>query len=380
MMPSLICEIHPPSIRYEIEFSRNLLEDFSSLGEFVSKQGSKVAIISNSLVGPLYGSSLCLSLNDFGIESHLFVFEDGEAYKSRSTKESIENQMFEKKFGRDTCLIALGGGVVMDMGGFIAATYCRGISLVMIPTSLLGMVDACIGGKTGVNLSYGKNLSGSIYQPKKVFIDPFMLKTLSKPELKNGMAEMVKHALILDSQFFDYLDQNAQALLDLDIEKIEKAIYMSCQIKKRVVELDEKETGMRRLLNFGHTVAHALEKLNHYHLSHGEAVAIGLATESYLACLEGYLDPWLLNSILKLLQKFRFSFSFSERFPLELFKEAMSLDKKARCNQARFVMIDKIGSSLKFDGEYCASVHSDHINQALKWMYHDLCCYTGPNL
>ena len=165
----------------------------------------------------------------------------------------MENQLFEKGLGRDTCVIALGGGVVTDMAGYVAATYCRGIPLVMIPTSLLGMVDASIGGKTGVNVSYGKNMLGCIYQPKKVFIDLFTLKTLPKKELTNGVVEMIKHGLIADDNLFEYLEKHSDQLLALDFSFLEKAIFESCRIKKEIVEQDEKENGKRHLLNFGHT-------------------------------------------------------------------------------------------------------------------------------
>ncbi len=374
---SLTCHIIPPPIHYTLDFRQDLLENCQQLAEFVCKLGSKIAIISNSRIGPLYGEALNAALNKLGLESFLFILEEGEAYKTRLSKQNLEDQLFEKKMGRDTCLIALGGGVVMDIAGFIASTYCRGIPLVMIPTSLLGMVDASIGGKTAVNLPYGKNLIGTIYQPNKVLIDVSFLKTLPLKELINGFAEIIKHALIADKEYFHYLNEHVQALLELDLQKIEQVIYVSCKIKKQIVELDEKETGMRHVLNFGHTIAHALEKLSHYTLSHGEAIAIGIAVESYLAHLEGYLKQSELEAILKLMQKFKFPFQLPREFSCQKLMEAMNLDKKARSSQARFVLIDGIGKTVDFDEEYCTLVSHENLNKALQWMSHDLCCDSG---
>ena len=225
-----------------------------------------------------------------GLEAILFSFPNGEQHKSRATKEKLEDQLFEKELGRDICVIALGGGVTTDLGGYLAATYCRGVPLVMMPTSLLGMVDASIGGKTGVNTPYGKNLVGSIYQPKKVLIDPATLQSLPLKELRNGIVEMIKHGLILDRDYFTYLNEHADQLLELDLSILEKAIFESCRIKREIVEQDDRESGKRNLLNFGHTVGHALENLTHYSLAHGEAVAIGILVESHLAVQLGHLN------------------------------------------------------------------------------------------
>ena len=252
----------------------------------------------------MYGEPLQRELASSGLEAFLFSFSNGEQYKTRETKEILENQLFEKGLGRDTCVIALGGGVVTDIAGYVAATYCRGIPHVMFPTSLLGMVDASIGGKTSVNVPYGKNMVGCIYQPRKVVIDLSTLISLPKKEFANGVVEMIKHGLIADCKLFEDLEKHSDELLALNAVKLEQTIFESCRIKKEIVEQDEKENGKRRLLNFGHTIGHALERLTHYSLSHGEAVAIGLLVESYLSVRLGILDQKSFERIKKILLQY----------------------------------------------------------------------------
>ena len=334
---------------------------------------SRFAIITDDRVSLLYGEQLHKSLFSYGLEVYLFSFPTGEQYKTRATKELLENQLFEKGLGRDTCVIALGGGVVTDMAGYVAATYCRGVSLVMIPTSLLGMVDASIGGKTGVNVPYGKNLLGCIYQPKKVLIDPSTLKSLPKKELANGVVEMIKHALIADCALFTYFEEHADQLLALDPEILEKVIFESCRIKKEIVEQDEKEKGKRHLLNLGHTIGHALERLTHYTLSHGEAVAIGILVESYLSVQLGALDQKSFDRIKKNLVQYTLPLLLPSQLPVQTILDAMALDKKSVRGQPRFVVIDAIGSPLAYDSSYCTHVEESLIRKALQWMNDDLC-------
>jgi 3-dehydroquinate synthase len=309
------------------------------------------------------------------LEVHLFSFSNGEQHKTRATKERLENQLFEKGFGRDTCVIALGGGVVTDIAGYLAATYCRGVSLVMMPTSLLGMVDASIGGKTSVNVPYGKNMLGCIYQPKKVVMDLSTLKSLPKKELVNGFVEIIKHGLIADSKLFEDLEKQTAQLLALDSVVLGKTIYESCRIKKEIVELDEKEKGKRHLLNFGHTIGHALEHLTNYSLSHGEAVAIGILVESYLALQLQKLDQNSFDRIHKILVQYGLSLQLPTRFSDSTIMSAMSLDKKSLKGQPRFVMMDAIGSALPFGGSYCTHIDESLLKNAIKWMNDALCCH-----
>jgi len=372
MSKKLICKISSSSHQYDIEIGSGLL---FSQSHYLGLLASRFAIVSDDKIATLYGRQLQQYLANSGLEAFLFSFPNGEQYKTRQTKEDLENQMFEKGLGRDTCLIALGGGVATDIAGYIAATYCRGIPLVMIPTSLLGMVDASIGGKTGINVPYGKNMLGCTYQPKKIIIDIATLKNLPKKELSNGVVEMIKHGLIADSNLFDDLEKHAHQLLALESAILEKVIFESCRIKKEIVEQDEKENGKRRLLNFGHTIGHALELLSHYSLPHGEAVAIGLLVESHLSVKQKLLDQKSLDRIKKVLLQYGLPLKLPSRYPVQTILDAMALDKKSLKGKPRFVMIDAIGSALTYDSNYCTHVDESLIKNALHWMYDDLCCH-----
>ncbi len=365
MMQKLTCSIPSSAISYEIEIQSGLLKNPLP---YLATLASRFAIIADDCIPALYGEQLQSSLQAAGCEVHQFTFPSGEHFKTRHTKELLENQLFEKGLGRDTCALALGGGAVTDMAGYLAATYCRGIPLVMIPTTLLGMVDASIGGKNGVNVPYGKNLLGCIYQPKKVFIDPVTLHSLPLKELANGVVEMIKHALIADSAYFEYLEGHSGQLLALEQTVVEKAIFESCRIKKTIVEQDERENGKRHLLNFGHTVGHALENLTHYALSHGEAVAIGLLVESHLAWQLGKLSMSSFERLHHILNKYGIPLRLPCRFSLEALLNAMRLDKKSIAGQPRFVIIEEIGSPLCYSSSYCMHVAPLLLQRAVEWM------------
>lgn len=371
-IPILSCSIIPVPIHYDVEIRTGLLDDLNALAADLQKLGSKIALVTNETLSSLYGETLAEKLGNY-IETYLFAFQDGEEHKTGFSKEFIENQMFSMGLGRDTCIIALGGGCVLDLAGFIAATFCRGVPLIMIPTSLLGMVDACIGGKTAVNVSYGKNLVGCIYQPKKVIIDPQFLSTLPLQEFQNGIVEMVKHAVVQSSAYFNFLEAHVKELLMMNSVMLEQAIFQSCLIKKTVVEDDEKETGKRRILNFGHTIGHALEKLYKYQLPHGKAVAIGMLVESFLSVELNYMKKEELLRLKALLLKYGLSFHMSKHFTENEILQSLILDKKSIQNIPRFVMINDIGSTVEFDGQYCTKIEESLIRKSIHWMYDDLC-------
>lgn len=374
MIQKLTCNIPQQAVSYDIEVGSGLLNDVDFLKRILEKLGSRFALITDEKIGPLYALPLCRALEAEGFDLSLFSIPCGEEYKSRKVKEQLEDQLFEKGFGRDACILAMGGGVVTDLAGYLAATYCRGIPFVMMPTSLLCMVDASIGGKTGVNVPHGKNLLGCIYQPKRVIIDPSVLRSLPLPEIRNGLVEMIKHGLIADSSLFRFLEEHSSQLLKLDSGALEKVIVDSCRIKKEIVEQDEKENGKRRLLNFGHTVGHALESLTHYAVAHGEAVAIGLLVESRLALQMGHLKLGSFDRILAILEAYALPLKLPTRFSLSSLLETMKLDKKSLKGKPRFVILDEIGSPLDYDGAYCTHVDEQLINDSFHWMIHDLCC------
>ena len=337
--------------------------------------GGRLAIITDANVAKLYGSALYEQLQRWGVEAEVFSFPAGEAHKTRQIKAILEDQLLDKGYGRDTCILALGGGVTTDLGGYLAATYCRGVPLILMPTSLLAMVDASLGGKTGVNTPFGKNLIGAFYHPQAVLIDPTFLHTLPSKEIKNGLVEMIKHGLIADINYVNFLKEQAPALLRLDKEIMQNAIFMSCQIKQQIIQVDEKEQGKRHLLNFGHTMGHALETKTHYQLSHGEAVALGIIAESRLAVIKGQLSLCAFEEILALLKLYEIKPAFPAYLTSQEIWKEMYLDKKSIRNQPRFVLLQGIGKSYTQGQHYCFPVSEAEVLETLNWMNHNLYCY-----
>lgn len=371
MIQKLTCTIPSSLTSYDIEIKHGLLHEQKLLAHYLKPLGTKFALITDDKVADLYGNAFCKMLSSNGLEIYVFPFPSGEQNKSRLIKEKLEDAMFDKGLSRDTCLIAMGGGVASDIGSYVAATYCRGLPLVIIPTTLLCMVDASIGGKTGINVPQGKNMLGCIYQPKKILIDPDTLQTLPVTELRNGFVEMIKHGLIGDATYFEQLEEHPQKCLTLDTELIQMAILESCRIKKDIVQEDEKEKGKRRLLNFGHTIGHALESVMEYTIPHGEAVAIGILVESHIALQLGHLTQLTFSRIQRILKQYSIPLKLPH-FPLSKLEEAMSLDKKSQNGKPRFVIIEDIGKPMSFDSEYCTHVDQKCIHNALKWFQNDM--------
>ncbi|MEK7773341.1 MAG: 3-dehydroquinate synthase, partial [Deltaproteobacteria bacterium] len=260
---------------YPIHIERGLL---SSIGTRLNDLGFKgrAAVVTNPRVGGLYAKAVCGALEAAGVVPAVITVPDGEEYKTLKEASKVYDGLIERMMERSSPVIALGGGVIGDLAGFVAATYLRGVPFIQIPTTLLAQVDSSVGGKTAVNHPKGKNLIGAFYQPRAVFIDPDALKTLDAREMRAGLAEVIKYGVIWDEGFFSFLEKNAEKLLTPGDELI-TAIEMSCRIKAEVVGLDETESGLRSILNFGHTFAHAIEALSGYGtFKHGEAVAIGM--------------------------------------------------------------------------------------------------------
>jgi 3-dehydroquinate synthase len=280
--------------------------------------------------------------------------------KTREAKQALEDELLKRKLGRDSVIVGMGGGVTTDLVAFTASTYMRGVPLVLIPTTLLGMVDASIGGKTGVDTPFGKNLVGTFYLPKAIFIEPELLKTLPEKEMKNGLSEILKYGLIEDASIWEKCARWKEELPSLIRSSI------SCKVKVVGQDFEEK-TGLRRILNFGHTVGHALEFLSHYQMPHGEAVALGCMAESYLSHILGYLSADDLEKILNFYRKLGYAFKKFETAP---FLDALSIDKKGKGGAARFVLIDRIGRCVPFDGDYCRDVARKELDQLIEWIKH----------
>jgi len=302
---------------------------------------NKVVVIADSNVWSFLEKTFLENLKDFDVE--VLVQEAGEKNKNLETIKKHYNILADKKFERKTTLVALGGGVVGDSAGFVAATFLRGLPFIQCPTSLLAMVDASVGGKVGVNLEHGKNLVGAFYQPEAVLIDPLVLKTLPQEEFISGMAECVKHAIIRDKNLFNWTKTNLDKILQLDSEIIKELISRNVQIKATIVEQDEKEQNVRALLNLGHTYAHALESVLGYGtISHGQAVSLGLVAASKLSSLLGHKDISL--EVIEMLKQIGLPTKY-ELPKIELLIEKMYSDKKVDSGKLRFVIPVGIGDA-----------------------------------
>jgi 3-dehydroquinate synthase len=313
--------------------------------------GERYVVISDSEVMKLHGNHLTEALRSANLKVDRIAFPAGEKSKSRKMKQFLEEHMLGMGLGRDCCVIACGGGVTGDLAGFTAATYLRGVPWFQVPTTLLAMVDASIGGKTAIDVAEGKNLIGAFYQPGAVYIDVSTLDTLPRRHMVAGMAEVVKHAVISDRDFFKLLEVRAEDVLDGDPEAQAQVISHSLKIKAAVVEKDEKEADFRRVLNYGHTLGHAVEAASGYSLLHGEAVSLGMAMEGQLAVMENIFSEDELirqNALLKSLglpvkasAVLRALVGRKVR-PREIL-EYTQTDKKARAGMVEYVFPAKIG-------------------------------------
>lgn len=305
----------------------------------------KVAVVTNPTVGDLYCEQLVDTLVASGRQVSVIRVPDGEEYKNLETLENIYDVLIERHFDRYCGIIALGGGVIGDMTGFAAATYLRGLPFVQIPTTLLSQVDSSVGGKTGVNHPQGKNLIGAFYQPEHVHIDVMALDTLPKREYSSGLAEVVKYGIMRDLEFFVWLEEHREALANRSADALTYAIMKSCQIKADVVEKDEKEQGLRALLNFGHTFGHAVETLAGYGVvKHGEAVAIGMVMAARASAKLNLCSNHDIERIVKLLAYFDLPVTPPD-FSVSDYLSVMQRDKKVKDGVVRVVLNHGIGSA-----------------------------------
>jgi 3-dehydroquinate synthase len=322
---------------YPIVIGRGLLGGGFDLARYVT--GNDCLIVTNETVAPLYLQQLRDDLT--GCSIGVLELPDGEEFKTLETASSILDALVQARAGRDTTVIALGGGVVGDITGFAAACYMRGVAFIQVPTTLLAQVDSSVGGKTGVNHPKGKNLIGAFHQPKIVLIDTDTLGTLPDRELRAGLAEVIKHGAIADRAFFEWLELNMDALLAKDPDALAHAVQRSCEIKAEVVAADERESGRRAILNFGHTFGHAIEHCQGYgDWLHGEAVAAGMVMAGELSGLDG--DD---NLRLKRLVASAGLPTAPPPAGSKVLRDAMGLDKKVQHKQMRFVLLKALGES-----------------------------------
>jgi 3-dehydroquinate synthase len=329
---------------YDIEIGSNILE---GIGDRLRSFGlsPKAAMVSNPTVFSLYGERVSEAIKRAGFDLLIVTIPDGEEYKELLWVQHIYDELLGHKLDRASCLIALGGGVIGDITGFAASTYMRGISCIQVPTTLLAQVDSSVGGKTGVNHKLGKNMIGTFWQPRLVLIDVETLKTLPEREMLAGLAEVMKYGVIWDENLFDFLEVNKEKILNCERDALIHIIERSCEIKAEVVSQDEREAGLRAILNYGHTIGHAIETVTKYkRFLHGEAVAVGMNLEARLSAKLGLIDENQVSRIKTLIESYGLPSSIPSDISTSSLLLSMKLDKKAVAGELRFILPEKIGS------------------------------------
>jgi len=310
--------------------------------------GNSTLIVSNETVAPLYLDKVKALLEGKRVET--VILPDGEKFKNLDVLNTIFDALLTHRLDRNTTIIALGGGVVGDMAGFAAASYQRGVHLVQIPTTLLSQVDSSVGGKTGVNHPLGKNMIGAFYQPRAVIADTSTLNTLDDRELSAGLAEVIKYGLIKHADFFEWIKNNINQLLNKDPEALIYAIKVSCQTKAEIVAADEKESGQRALLNLGHTFGHAIETgMGYGEWLHGEAVGAGMCMAAKMSALLGWMSEAQVEDAVALIAQAKLPTQAPESMTVEQFLELMSVDKKVLDGVLRLVLLKEIGHAVVTD-------------------------------
>lgn len=334
----------------------SITEEFDRLGI----KGIKLCIVTDSNVGPIYAEQLKEVLERTGNKVYIFTIPAGEANKTLDVVQTVYTYLIEEHFERRDMIVALGGGVVGDLAGFTAATYLRGIDFIQVPTSLLAQVDSSIGGKTGVDFAKYKNMVGAFHMPRLVYINIDTLSTLSVRLFNSGFGEIIKHGLIKNREYFDYLDTNYEHIKTLEPEYIMETVYGSCLIKADVVNNDPTEKGERALLNFGHTLGHAVEKLMNFSLYHGECVALGMICASYISKERGYISEDDYAAIRKMLRKYGFPTKVEG---LDIFSilEVSKSDKKMENGVVKFILLKQLGDAI-----IDKTVTYDEMTQSLK--------------
>lgn len=321
--------------------------DFSKLAEHVTKleiSGRKLAVITDSNVGPLYADKVAQCLKETGNNIFVYTFEAGEKNKNLNTVQDVYEFLIKNKFDRKDMLVALGGGVVGDLTGFAAATYLRGIDFIQVPTSLLAQVDSSIGGKTGVDFRAYKNMVGAFHQPRLVYMNTSTLSSLNTRLFNSGFGEILKHGLIKDASYFQWLKDNIEKIAALDSGYLEEMIYRSCEIKCKVVENDPTEKGERAQLNFGHTLGHAIEKQMNFELYHGECVVLGMIAALNICVERGTITKEEYDDIYNTFKAYNFPMTV-DKTTIDEVIAASKNDKKMDGNKVKFILLKKVGKA-----------------------------------
>ena len=326
----------------------------------------RYAVISDNHVAERHGERLLSALKGKNLDAEIFKFPAGEWNKTREVWATLTDALVKAGFGRDSAMVAFGGGVAGDLAGFVAATYMRGVPLVQVPTTLLAMVDSSVGGKTGVDTQAGKNLVGSVHQPRLVLIDPTVLETLPAPQLAAGLAEVLKHGLVLDADYFEGVAVDIERVFSRDPEFLGALIARSVEIKAHVVGQDTYESGYRRILNFGHTVAHAQEVISRFGWLHGEAVAMGMVAEARIGEVVGVTRAGVADRIGEVLVAARLPIDMDDDVDPDRFFEALEADKKRSGGRTRYTLIADIGRVARTaDGGWTHEVEEELVRSLL---------------
>lgn len=349
IMKKIIVELGDRS--YPIYAGNDLLSKTNLFSENI--RSKQVMVVSNTTIAPLYLEKLMQSLQGLiskGLEVNLVILPDGEQYKNLDAVNDIITELLNKRYSRNCCLLALGGGVVGDITGFAAACYQRGVDFIQLPTTVLAQVDSSVGGKTGVNHAAGKNMIGAFHQPRAVIADTSVLDTLNDREVSAGFAEVVKYGLIRDANFFDWLEDNIEQLVNRDADALAFIIEQSCNNKAEVVAADERESGIRAILNLGHTFGHAIETgLGYGKWLHGEAIALGMLMAADLSQRMGWISEDVTDRLEKILVKLNLPVALPDDLDTTKMCELMAVDKKAKDGMLFLILLKGIGEAVVTD-------------------------------
>jgi 3-dehydroquinate synthase len=334
-------EVNAQSRDYSVYVGQKLLNE---VGEFLAGSTERAFVISDEGVPKIYSRLLIQGLEAAGIETKIIILQSGEFLKTLDSVKTLYKFLAENLASRSDTIIALGGGVIGDIAGFVASTFKRGMKLVQLPTTLLSQVDSALGGKTGVNLVEGKNLIGTFYQPNAIIVDVSTLKTLPSSEFVAGLAEVIKYGVIMDDELVQILIDRRDEIISKDLDTISGLVERSLKNKKRIVEEDEtEERGRREILNFGHTIGHAIETCSNHSILHGQAVAIGMVEEARLAVRKGYLNKPALESLIQVLSLFGLPTEIPDEIDINKLNAVMRQDKKVRNGQLTIPMLVGLG-------------------------------------